>query len=123
MADIEAMRQALENLTVQNDFLAQQMQNMQQARTGGGGKGDTLERFKNIGLFARDQREYEECAAKSRSQVSAGGAEVGRLLVAVENDCAAEELANGSYLECRPEFDGGAQISSSKFRRRCSISF
>ena len=96
-ASVDALFQALQVLT-------EQVKQLTMVKSGGK-PWDSTEKYKNIKMFAGDQREYEEFATKLRSQVAASNGKVAMLMKTVENDCSEELLANGKFDECRPTFD------------------
>ena len=96
-ASVDALFQALQVLT-------EQVKQLTMVKSGGK-PWDSTDKYKNIKMFAGDQREYEEFATKLRSQVAASNGKVAMLMKTVENDCSEELLAKGKFDECRPTFD------------------
>ena len=94
---VSALFQALQ-------VLIEQVKQLATAKSGGK-PWDSTEKYRNIKMFAGDQKEYEEFATKLRSQVAASNEKVYRLMKAVENMCSEELLAKGKYDECQPTFD------------------
>ena len=74
-SDVQALFQALQVLTEQVKNLA--------VVKGSGKPWDSTEKFRNIKMFAGDQKEYEEFSTKLRSQVAASNEKVARLMKAV----------------------------------------